>query len=246
MNNSIRHWIVYAYTFPNNKKYIGKTCRTLNKRQGNNFIRYKKCRLLWNAIQKYGIDSIKQEILFEKDTSSSEVCEIEKYFIELYKTNVNKYNNPSYGYNLTGGGDGLVGWKPTTERYQQLCKQLKEVTIKNIGSKRTEESKQKMREAKIGKKLNPLSEEHKRKISLANSKENMTEETRIRRSESKKKKIIATNKETNESEVFSSLEEASKRFNVRESSISRWCRKTRNPTVNFTFDYYSLHSTDND
>ena len=226
------------YTFPNNKKYIGKTCKTLSSRQGNNFKRYKSCTLLWNAIQKYGIDSIKQEILFEKDTTEIESCNVERYYIELYKTNANKYNNPSFGYNLTAGGEGLKDWIPTPERYQKLCEQLKINAIKNTGKKRTEESKQKMRNAKLGKKRGPLSEDHKKKISLANSKEKMTEETHIRRSESKKKKIIVTNNETNETELFSSIEEVSKKFSVSSSTVSRWCNKTRNPSINFTFNYY--------
>lgn len=238
MSENIKHWIVYMYTFPNNKRYIGKTCKSLISRQGNNFKRYKSCTLLWNAIQKYGIESIHQEILFEKDTTTKESCEIEQYYIEFYKTNANKYNNPSFGYNLTSGGDGLKDWKPSPERYQQLCEQLKLNAIKNTGSKRSEESKEKMRQAKLGKTRGSMPESQRKKISIANSRENMSEETRICRSESKKKKVVVTNNETGENKIYPSLYDVSIEFSVAITTVSRWCNKTRNPTINFTFNYY--------
>ena len=65
MDEQLRHWIVYMYTFPNGKRYVGKTKRTLAQRQGAEFKGYRHCTLLWNAIQKYGVENIKQEVLFE-------------------------------------------------------------------------------------------------------------------------------------------------------------------------------------
>lgn len=239
----LKYWIVYMYTFPNNKKYIGKTCRGLNGRQGVAFKRYKNCTLLWNAIQKYGFQSIKQDVLFEKDTYTKDACAMEMYYIELYKTNANKYKNPTFGYNLTAGGDGLTDWKPSPERYKKLCEQLKRNEANKIAAIKSDEIRQKMRLAKLGKKRNPLTEEHKRKISIANSKENMSIETQIRRSESKKKKVLVTNNETKEQMIFHSLEEVSEKFSVKCSSVTRWCKKIRNPSVNFTFDYYIPPST---
>lgn len=226
------------YTFPNNKKYIGKTCRRLSERQGLKFKRYKRCTLLWGAIQKYGYEAIKQEILFDQEATTKEVCELEKYYIEFYKTNANKYKNPAFGYNLTAGGDGLADWKPSPERYNKLCEQLAVIAENRRNKKVSKEARLKMRLAKLGKKHGPLSEEHKRKISIANSRENMSMETHIRRSESKKKKVLVINKETDERTIYNSIEEVSKVFSVRCSAVSRWCNKTRNPSVNYIFDYY--------
>lgn len=238
MKTNFKHWIVYMYTFPNNKKYIGKTCRSLVSRQGLGFKRYQNCTLLWNAIQKYGYQAIKQEILFEKDTTAKEACDVEMYYIEFYKTNSNKYNNPTYGYNLTAGGDGLSEWTPSPERYKKLCEQLKQQEDKKLKAIKSEVVRNKMRLAKLGKKRPSMTEETKRKISFANSKENMSEATRIRRSESKKKKVLVTNNATGEKVIYHSLEEVCEQFSVRCSSVTRWCKKIRNPSVNFTFDYY--------
>lgn len=226
------------YIFPNDKRYIGKTCRQLSKRQGANFKRYKRCTLLWNAIQKYGCENIKQVILFENETTNKEACNIEMFFIEFFKTNVNKYNNPNYGYNLTSGGDGVSDWKPSPKRYKELCEHLKKYEAQKIQAIKSEDARNKMRLAKLGKKRQPLSEEHKKKIAFANSKENMSEENHIRRSESKKKKVLVTNNETGEKLVFNSLEDVSEKFSVRCSSVTRWCKKLRNPSINYTFEYY--------
>lgn len=111
--NEKKKYIVYMYTFPNGKRYVGKTSRTLRIRQGHNWENYDECPALFNAIQKYGIKNIKQEILVEGLMTKDESSEIEKYYIALYKTNCNRYRNPEYGYNLTDGGDDGAGPRPS-------------------------------------------------------------------------------------------------------------------------------------
>ena len=44
--------------------------------------------------------------------------ELEKYYIALYKTNINRYGK-EYGYNLTDGGDGVSGIKYSEEEYDK-------------------------------------------------------------------------------------------------------------------------------
>ena len=89
-----------------------------------------------------------------------------------------------------------------------------------------------------------MSDDTKRKIGAANSKENMNEETRIRRSNSKKKKVIAVHRTTCESIIFDSVFDAATYFNVQSSAVSRWCDKTRNPTNGYVFDYYLPTTTE--
>lgn len=242
MEEKIHHWIIYMYTFPNGKRYIGKTMRNLSKRQGSNFKQYDRCTALKRAIQKYGIGSIDQRILFENDMPDEYASRLEQICILLFKANCNKFNNPKYGYNLTDGGDGVAGWHPDEDRLAVLRAQMDKFHERQKGSHHSEESKKKMSEAKKGKPGRPLSEETKTKISIANSRENMTEETRIRRSNSKKKKVIAIHRITNEKIIFNSGEEAAAYFGVRSSAVSRWCNKTRNPSVDYDFDYLSTNN----
>lgn len=96
-NNS---WCVYMHINKiNGKKYIGITSKHPNKRWGNNGHGYKKNQHFWNAIQKYGWDNFKHDILLTNETFDY-VCKVEKCLIRHYKT-----NNYLYGYNLTSGGD---------------------------------------------------------------------------------------------------------------------------------------------
>ena len=234
------------YTFPNNKKYIGKTCRTLHDRQGDGFKGYKRCTLLWKAIQKYGVDSIKQDILFEDDCTAKTASEIEVKYIEEHKTNANKYMNPAYGYNLTSGGDGLTDWHPSPERYKKLCKQLRESYAAYAAKGIPIETRQKMSAARLGRKFGPLSEEHKRKLSIANSRENMSWETHIRRSNSKKKKVLVTNTDTGEQIIYDSATDAGNAFGVKINSITRWCKGLRAvpKRINaYKFEYYNPPTT---
>lgn len=238
MNN----WKIYMYIFPNGKKYIGKTKRTMNARKSGIFWQgYKKCRLLWSAIQKYGIENITEKILFEGKMTDEEASRLEKICILLFKTNATKFRNPSYGYNLTDGGDGVIGNIPDDKEKQRRIKQMKENGLKHKGVKLSEEHKKKLSAKKKGS-LHPnwgkhLSEETKKKISLANSRENMSEITKQRRSNSKKKKVIAEHKDTKEQIIFNSLSEAANHFNVQPSSVTRWCKKQRKPSVPYIFDY---------
>ena len=68
------------YVFPNGKRYIGKTKKSLNRRKGHQWNRYKYCPLLWKAIQKYGVENIKTEILFEGVLTDERASEKERFF----------------------------------------------------------------------------------------------------------------------------------------------------------------------
>lgn len=111
-----RKWIIYMYTFPNGKRYIGKTSRSLKERQeSSNFIGYRACPVLYRAIQKYGAENIKQDVLFENYMTDEYSSRLEMICVALFKTNCNRYRNPSYGYNTTDGGEGSAGFKQTEE-----------------------------------------------------------------------------------------------------------------------------------
>lgn len=233
------------YTFPNGKKYIGKTNRTLQHRQGYKWRGYETCKLLWKAIQKYGTENIKTDILFEGVLSNDEASEMERFYIAKYKTNANRYKNPQYGYNLTDGGEGLVGWHPSPERLEQMMQQLvkaKEVRLKMGFS---EESRRKMSESHKGLRCGyKMPEETKAKIGRSNSLENMSPEERQRRSDSKKQKVMVTNPKDGEQMIFNSIHETAEHFGVRDSAVSRWIDGTRRPSNKLRFEKYSPTTTE--
>ena len=84
-------------------------------------------------------------------------CDTEEKLNWFEKFYIKKYKAKEVGYNLTDGGDGHLGFIMTEETKQKLSEAKK-------GKILSEEHKQKLSEAKKGK---TLSEEHKQKISEA-------------------------------------------------------------------------------
>lgn len=150
--------IAYLVTNTNNQKsYVGITTRSLNRRwYEHKFVKNSCAKLLAKAIDKYGIDSFKIEQIASGFGDIENLKTLEKLLIEQYRTFV-----PN-GYNLTKGGDGVFGYKPSKE-------QIEKVASLKRGKKASEETKRKMREACLGEKNHFYGKEHseetKQKIS---------------------------------------------------------------------------------
>ena len=62
-----------------------------------------KTRPFYRALNKYGVENFNFEVIDNTD-NADDLCELEKYYIEKYRTYVHFEN--SNGYNCTLGGDG--------------------------------------------------------------------------------------------------------------------------------------------
>lgn len=110
-------FVVYAHTNKiNGKKYIGITCQSVDERWRNGK-GYKNPKFR-NAINKYGWDSFKHEILYTGLTQS----EAEQKEQELIK----KYDSMENGYNACEGGGVSVGYRHTKESKEKMYKTRKE------------------------------------------------------------------------------------------------------------------------
>lgn len=186
METKEKKWCVYIHTNKfNNKSYIGITSNEPKNRWGGAGEGYKKNPSMWGAIQKYGWDNF-EHIIWAENLIKEEAIEWEIRLIALFKTNCSRYHSPSYGYNLTDGGEGMCGYtlsKETKEKLRsaRLGRKASDETKKKLsqihkGKKFTEESKRKISESKKGKN-NPnygkkLSEDVLEKLSKALSGEN--------------------------------------------------------------------------
>lgn len=135
----------------NNKKYVGITGRDVMMRWGKNGSKYvnNKQPYFKNAIKKYGWDNFEHIILEEKLTRKESIIK-EKYYIALYKTNDSKY-----GYNMTAGGDGICGYKHSSESKKKMSEAQKRwlQTHSNPmqGKHHSEETRQKIKQINIDK-----------------------------------------------------------------------------------------------
>jgi hypothetical protein len=116
--------------------------------------------------------------------------------------------------NMTDGGDGVSGYKHSSESKKKMSESIK-------GLIRSEESKKKMSESKKGMKF---SEEHKKKLS--ESKKNMSEQTKKKMSDSKKNISEETKKKMSESKKGMKFsEEHKKKLSESKKNMSEETKK---------------------
>jgi group I intron endonuclease len=95
---------LYILRSPNGKAYVGITSKTLEGRWAEHLQRVKEGRAqaLQNAIRKYGADKFEARVLVIADDWDY-LCDLERRAIAAFGTLSPK------GYNLTAGGEGVVG-----------------------------------------------------------------------------------------------------------------------------------------
>jgi len=149
------NYIVYRHTSPSGKVYIGITCRKPELRWSNGN-GYKDSPKFYNAIKKYGWDNFNHEILFY-DLNEITAKLIEEDLIYYYK-------NFNLSYNISNGGDGSKGVIMSEETRKKMSDAKKGKISNRKGCHLSDETKEKIRNANLGKKL---SEETKNKCSIA-------------------------------------------------------------------------------
>ena len=158
------NYCVYKHTSPSGKVYIGITSMKPEQRwkNGDGY----KTQVFYRAIQKYGWDNFKHEVLFEGLTKN----EAESKEINLIK----EYNsaNCEFGYNIDNGGNTIGTHSEITRR--KMSEHMLGDT-RNKGRVHTEKSRENMSKAHIG---NRLTDEVKIKLSKFNSGKKYTDEVK--------------------------------------------------------------------
>ena len=162
-------WCVYMHeNRANGKKYIGITKQAPERRWQNGY-GYRESPRFYKAIEKYGWDGFKHEILYTHLTAE-EAAAKEVELIAKYQT-----TDPERGYNLDPGGGGT---QPKTEEVRAKMSRARlgthptaatreRLRASHTGLKQTPETRKKRSEALLGKKK---SEEHAQNIGRAKSK----------------------------------------------------------------------------
>lgn len=157
---------VYKHTAPNGKVYIGITQQDVDKRWKRG-LGYQDNPHFSHAIQKYGWDNFKHEVLLDSLTKE-EAEENEIRLIEEY--NSTDRNN---GYNIARGGNTTT---PTEESRNKA-------SLSMVGFWSDTENRKKMSRAMLGVKR---TDEARKRISIAQKERFKNKEERIRISERQK------------------------------------------------------------
>lgn len=168
--------IIYLIRLLGMAKYVGYTSQGIETRWKKHCCNAKNGGVgyaLHRAIRKYGKDAFTIEVLYQSSDLDHTLNVKENEFIVEHKT-----HSSHGGYNMTLGGEGIVGRVPSEETLRKLSEAGK-------GKVASEETRRKISLANIGK---VFSEEHRRKISVARMGRVVPEETRRKMSESHKRR----------------------------------------------------------
>ena len=163
---------LYVITSPSGKKYVGITSGSVESRRKRHVSRARsgskkaRCPAVQAAIRKYGPESFRIDTVCVADWDY--LTEMEARFIKGLGTKA-----PN-GYNLTDGGDGMIGVVRSDEWRRKISKaragtKLSEAHKKSIGDahrgrKRPPETGRKISAALLGKTGRKHSEETKKRI----------------------------------------------------------------------------------
>lgn len=165
------------------KQYFGWTSESPNQRwwRHKNHAKEGDGYAIHDAMRRHGIDAFDFEVVLEVGTAA-EAKLAEMYYIAGFKTNLRRVGH--WGYNLTDGGEGIVGFTHDDETKARIGaakrgkpsplrgrpkdpKAIAKTAVFNRGRKFTPEHRARLSAAKLGKKQakrGPLSEEHKESI----------------------------------------------------------------------------------
>lgn len=246
MNNNQENGVIYVITnMINNKKYVGLTTKNIEIRfQEHKFDSNKtKCKYaIHHAMKKHGIDNFIITIL-EKCESYYNLRKSEIKWIEKLNTFI-EFGN---GYNMTHGGDGILGCKLSSEHKQKISnsnkgrifskKHCQNIRLSKIGYKNPMYGKHISNEHKkiIGKfsKNRKFSLEHRQKISKSLlGKKCLTKQKTC-------KKINQINLLTNEIIVHNSIQDAARSISNKASpsNILYACKGIRKQAYGFTWQF---------
>jgi group I intron endonuclease len=242
-------WRVYMHkNKTNGKVYIGITSRDVKDRWGLDGSRYGEQQMAFKcAIDKYGWDGF-EHIIVAENLTQQEASDMEIFLIDAYKSNCRRYYNPSYGYNMTDGGEGTSGRSCAEETKKKIGEKAKE-RLSNpenhpwFGKHHTKESKEKMSKVRKGRPA------HNKGIKAS-------EESRKKMSESKKgrntgeknpnygcgKPVIQLDKKGNIIAEYPTASEASRVVGIELDNITSCC----NGKTKTAFGYQWIYKKDYD
>lgn len=157
--------VIYCLTSPSGKMYIGQTKRPIEKRIREHSKMATGCVALNNAIQSYGFQTFRVEILVQVNEKHLDMYE--SLFIERFDTIC-----PN-GYNIRSGG--VKKSRHCPESCEKMRQSKLGVKNPNFGKPRSDEAKHAISKAKSGENHHffgkSFTDEHKLRLSVSHKKD---------------------------------------------------------------------------
>jgi group I intron endonuclease len=211
----------------NGKKYIGITGQKPTRRWQNGQ-HYENCAAFFRAIQKYGWDAFRHEILYT-DLTQDEAERLEVELIAKYQT-----QDPAKGYNLAAGGATCAGWHHTDEAKEKIGARTRGIPLTSEHREKIASSQRGEKNHAYGKKLTT---EHREKVSAALRGRKVTDETKEHIREAK---ILTSGRAVvciTTGERFRSLSEAAHKTGTNRTGIIECCRGHRHTAGGRRWEY---------
>ena len=227
MKLSEKIWIVYCHENKiNGKKYVGITSQGAEKRWKNGH-GYVSSPYFNSAVQKYGWDNFNHLILFDNLTEQ-EAKSKEQELIKDWNLRDRKR-----GYNLTDGGDGVLGIFISEEKRKQMSECMKGEKHPFYGKKLSKEFREAISKGRRGIKF---SDTHRKHLSESHKGKSLSKEQKQKISDNSinKRKVICL--ETKQ--IFNSIVEVSAFYNKNARHVSECCNGSRHTWNGYHWQYY--------
>lgn len=224
-NDNERIYVVYMHRNKiNGKVYIGMT-KNLKQRWASRGVHYSKkdahTKAFARALEKYTWDGFDHVVLFENLTfEEANAKEVE--LIAYYKSNVHRYSNPTYGYNLTDGGQGVAGHRWTEEEKLEISRRITGSGNPMYGKKHSDYTKALISKANKGRFSDGKSPLLGRKMS-AEARQKMSDNHHDVSGGKNPRAVSVMCIETGE--IFETQTAAGDAFGVSRSAIARACKR---------------------
>lgn len=211
--------IIYKYTSPSGKIYIGQTTnhKLRRKKWFNMSSPYTSSdwkSKIDKARVKYGPNSFLYEILFQGKYISRKAAKIELNILEVYY--VGLYDSYRTGYNSTIGGDSASG--PVKHSDKAKLK----MRLSRLGKKMSDSTKAKLSKALTGIKR---SDEYREKSRIAHQGQKRTKESIEKQILAQYKKVTMFDLDGNVIRTFNSVNSAADYVGKTAGSISLACKR---------------------
>lgn len=237
---NLTNWCVYMHEHrESGKKYIGITSQKPTNRWQNGE-GYQRCPLFYAAIQKYGWDAFRHEILYTGLTQS----EAERLEVEL----IAKYEtvDRAKGYNLATGGEVNCGFHRSEDFKRKVSEARTGVYAGErhnmYGVSKSEETREKIRAAQVGRPKAPETCQHMSDAAkLRWRPENQAEREHLREiniggnhPQARPVRCVETG------QTYDAARSAARAVGVGSSSIVRCCKGQRKTAAGYHWEYVEV------